>query len=285
MKVILLGAAGQLGSEFREFLQGKVELYPFSHQELDVGCMEKVLETFQDIKPEVVINCAAYTKVDQAEKEQEECYRVNALGARNVAYGAYRVGAKVVYVSTDYIFDGKRSIPYTEFDSPHPLSIYGRSKLWGEYFTTYCNPNYLIMRTSWLYGRVGQNFVKTVINLARKGEDLRIVDDQRGSPTFVGDAVTQAWVLLEKDRVGCYHSANVGEVTWYRLAQKVLAELKFQVQVVPIVTKEYRALAERPKYSVLRNFLLEMEGLNIMRPWDEALEDFLQKFKGESFGG
>ncbi|MGQ9474276.1 MAG: SDR family oxidoreductase, partial [Candidatus Caldatribacteriaceae bacterium] len=170
-------------------------------------------------------------------------------------------------------------------DLPHPLSTYGKSKLWGEYFTIHCNPNHLVLRTSWLYGKVGRNFVKTVVHLAQRGEDLRIVDDQRGSPTFVGDIVAQTWILLEKDRVGCYHSANQGETTWYRLAQKVFTELKLQAQVIPIATKEYRTLAKRPKYSVLQNFLLEMEGLNIMRLWDEALKDFLQNFKGEFVDG
>mgnify|MGYP001122957787 CR=1 FL=1 len=277
MRVVILGAEGQLGSEFREFLEVRGDCYAFSHQKLDVTEGEKVVAALVDIRPEVVLNCAAYTGVDKAEKEQEACYRVNVLGARNAAYASYRVGAKIVYFSTDYVFSGKKTTPYTEFDAPHPLSAYGCSKLWGEHYTRSCNPNHLILRTSWLYGRRGHNFIKTIVRLVKEKPSLKVVDDQRGSPTWAKELVRQTLVLLEKDRVGLYHCANCGETTWFRLAQAVFTELGFEVEVNPITTEEYGAPAERPRYSVLENYCLEIEGLNLMRPWQDALREFLRE--------
>jgi|YNPBryunderm2012_1023409.scaffolds.fasta_scaffold02390_5 dTDP-4-dehydrorhamnose reductase len=277
MRVVILGAEGQLGSEFREFLQVGGDCYAFSRRELDVTDGEKVVAVLADIRPEVILNCAAYTGVDRAEKEQEWCYRVNTLGARNAAHASYRVGAKIVYFSTDYVFDGQKTTPYTEFDVPHPLSTYGCSKLWGEHYTRSCNPNHLILRTSWLYGKRGHNFIKTILRLVKEKRALRVVDDQRGAPTWTRDLVRQTLLLLEKDRVGLYHCADLGETTWFRLAQAVCVGLGFEVEVTPITTEEYGAPARRPGYSVLENYCLGMEGLNLMRPWQDALREFLRE--------
>ncbi|MGC8777271.1 MAG: dTDP-4-dehydrorhamnose reductase [Candidatus Caldatribacteriaceae bacterium] len=283
MKIVILGAQGQLGSEFREYL--REEVYAFSHQEVDVRRAESVRAVCREIVPDVVLNCAAYTRVDQAEEEQEACFQVNVLGAKNVAWAAYQVKAKVVYVSTDYVFDGKRSTPYTEFDPPHPLSVYGWSKLWGEYVTRDCNPNHLILRTSWLYGKTGHNFIKTIVRLARERGELRVVDDQRGVPTWTKDLVQQTVELLSEDRVGLYHCANLGETSWFHFARKILEELRLDARVIPICTEEYGARAERPRYSVLANYCLELEGLNRMRPWEEALREFLEMSREEVLHG
>lgn len=285
MKIVILGSGGQLGNEFREFLKDKEDVFAFSHQELDVTDAEKVVAVLCDITPAVVINCAAYTRVDQAESEKDLCYRVNTLGARNVAWAAYRVRAKVVYFSTDYVFDGNHAIPYTELDEPHPLSVYGWSKLWGEHFTRTCNSDHLVIRTSWLYGRTGHNFVKTVVRLAKEKGELRVVDDQYGVPTWTKDLVRQTFELIMKDRVGLYHCANLGATTWFQFSRTITQSLGLPAKVSPIRTEEYGARAQRPKYSVLDNYFLNLEDLNCMRPWEEALHEFLAHWGEELLHG
>jgi len=278
MKIIILGGKGQLGKEFENFLKDKAEIYSFSHLELDVLNQELLIKKIQEIKPEVVINCSAYTKVDKAEEEKEECIKVNAIGAKNVSYASYKVGAKIIYFSTDYIFDGEKESPYTELDSPNPISTYGRSKLLGEIYTSKHNPNHLILRISWLYGINGRNFVKTIIKKAKEEKELKIVSDQKGSPTYTLDVVKQTWELIKKDKVGIYHSADQGETSWYEFAKKIIEKLKINVKISPIKTGEYPALAKRPKYSVLDNYLLKLEGINIMRDWETALNEFLDNY-------
>ena len=278
MKIIILGGKGQLGKEFENFLKDKAEIYSFSHLELDVLNQELLIKKIQEIKPEVVINCSAYTKVDKAEEEKEECIKVNAIGAKNVSYASYKVGAKIIYFSTDYIFDGEKESPYTELDSPNPISTYGRSKLLGEIYTSKHNPNHLILRISWLYGINGRNFVKTIIKKAKEEKELKIVSDQKGSPTYTLDVVKQTWELIKKDKVGIYHSADQGETSWYEFAKKIIEKLKINVKISPIKTGEYPALAKRPKYSVLDNYLLKLEGINIMRDWETALDEFLDTY-------
>jgi dTDP-4-dehydrorhamnose reductase len=278
MKIIILGGKGQLGKEFENFLKDKAEIYSFSHLELDVLNQELLIKKIQEIKPEIVINCSAYTKVDKAEEEKEECIKVNAIGAKNVSYASYKVGAKVIYFSTDYIFDGEKESPYTELDSPNPISTYGRSKLLGEIYTSKHNPNYLILRISWLYGINGRNFIKTIIKKAKEEKELKIVSDQKGSPTYTLDVVKQTWELIKKDKVGIYHSADQGETSWYEFAKKIIEKLKINVKISPIKTGEYPALAKRPKYSVLDNHFLKLEGINIMRDWETALNEFLDNY-------
>jgi len=283
MKVILLGANGQLGKEFGNFLSEKedVELYSFSHNELDILDLRKLINKFQEISPNVVINCAAYTKVDQAEKEQDLAYQVNAIGAKNVSYASFKVNAKVIYFSTDYVFDGMKGEPYNEFDKPNPISVYGKSKLFGETYTKENNPNHLILRISWLYGINGSNFVKTIIRIAKEKRELRVVNDQVGTPTYTFDVVKQAWRLIQEDSVGLYHSANSGQTTWFEFAKKIVEKLNLNAKVVPIKTGEFPSLAKRPKFSVLDNYLLELENKNIMRKWEEAFDEFIEKHKIE----
>ena len=279
MKVILLGCNGQLGWEFKQFLRDKVKLFSFDHKELDILNLHSLERNFHKIKPDVVINCAAYTKVDKAEEEKELAYNVNAVGAKNVSLTSYKVGAKVIYFSTDYVFDGRKNSPYTELDKPNPLSVYGKSKLSGERFVKESNPHYLIFRISWLYGVNGNNFIKTVIKLAKSGKPLRIVNDQYGTPTYTLDVVKQTWGLVQNGKIGLYHSSNNGETTWFEFANEVVKDLGLQSEVIHIKSEEYPTLAKRPKYSVLRNYFLELEKLNIMRQWKVALEDFINNYK------
>ena len=283
MKIILLGSSGQLGKEFGNFLSEKedVELHSFSHKELDILDLQKLVNKFQEISPNVVINCAAYTKVDQAEKEQDLAYQVNAIGAKNVSFATFKINAKVVYFSTDYVFDGWKGAPYNEFDKPNPISVYGKSKLLGETYTKEHNPNHLILRISWLYGINGSNFVKTIIRLAKEKGELRVVNDQFGSPTYTLDVVKQTWKLIQDDSIGLYHSSNIGQTTWFEFAKRIIEKLNLNSKVVPIKTEEFPSLAKRPKFSVLENYLLRLENKNIMRKWEKAFDDFVEKHKIE----
>jgi dTDP-4-dehydrorhamnose reductase len=281
MRIILLGSSGQLGYEFKQFLKDKVELFSFSHKELDILDYDSLENKFQEIKPCIVINCAAYTKVDTAEDEKDLSFKINAVGAKNVSFTAYNANAKVVYFSTDYIFDGKKKSPYTEFDEPNPISVYGNSKLYGEQFTKEFNPGHLILRISWLYGINGNNFVKTIINLAKTRKEIKVVNDQYGTPTYTLDVVNQVWKLIQKDAVGTYHCTNEGYTTWFEFAEEIISLLNLNVKVIPIASKDYPTPAERPQYSILENYLLKLEKLNIMRPWKIALKDFIAKYKKE----
>jgi dTDP-4-dehydrorhamnose reductase len=281
MKIILLGSSGQLGKEFEKFLLKKenVELHAFTHNELDILDFEELVDKFQEISPDVVINCAAYTKVDQAEKEQSLAYQVNAIGAKNVSYASFKINAKVVCFSTDYVFDGLKSVPYNEFDKPNPESLYGKSKLTGEIYIKEHNPNNLILRISWLYGINGSNFVKTIIRLAKEKGELRVVNDQFGSPTYTLDVVKQTWKLIQDDSIGLYHSSNIGKTTWFEFAKKIVEKLNLNAKVLPIKTDEFPALAKRPSFSVLDNYLLKIESKNIMRNWEEAFDEFVQNYR------
>jgi dTDP-4-dehydrorhamnose reductase len=283
MKIILLGSNGQLGKEFERYLieNTNVELHSFSHKELDIFDSQKLVNKFQEISPDVVINCAAYTKVDQAEKEQTLAYQVNAIGAKNVSFASFKVNAKVIYFSTDYVFDGLKSAPYNEFDKPNPISVYGKSKLLGETYTKEHNPNHLILRISWLYGINGSNFVKTIIRLAKEKGELRVVNDQVGTPTYTLDVVRQTWKLIQEDSIGLYNAANIGQATWFEFAKRIIEKLKLNAKVVPIKTEEFPTLAKRPKFSVLDNYLFELENKNIMRKWEEAFDEFVTNYREE----
>jgi len=287
MKIILLGSNGQLGNEFEKFLSQKesIELHSFTHGDLDILNLQALIETFKILNPDVVINCAAYTKVDKAEEEQDLTYKVNAIGAKNVAFASYNVGAKVVYFSTDYVFDGEKGKPYTEFDIPNPISIYGKSKFLGELFTKEFNSNHLILRISWLYGISGGNFVKAVIKLEKEKHPLRVVDDQIGCPTYTLDVVRQTSKLIEEQRVGLYHSSNEGIITWFSFTKEILSLLNLNTEVVPIKTEEYPTKATRPRYSVLENYLFNLENINIMRSWKDALRDFVKNNKEQLLNG
>jgi len=287
MKIILLGSSGQLGKEFEKFLLEKenVELHAFSHSELDVLDLMKIQNKFYEISPDVVINCAAYTKVDQAEVEQSLVYQVNAIGAKNVSFASFKINAKVVYFSTDYVFDGLKGAPYNEFDKPNPVSLYGKSKLMGEIYTKEHNPNHLILRISWLYGIDGSNFVKTIIRLSKEKSELRVVNDQVGTPTYALDVVKQTWQLIQKDSIGLYHSANIGQTTWFEFAKRIVEKLNLNAKIIPIKTDEFPALAKRPSFSVLDNYLLKIENKNIIRKWEEAFDDFINQYGKELLSG
>jgi dTDP-4-dehydrorhamnose reductase len=227
--------------------------------------------------PEVIINCAAYTAVDRAETERETAMRVNGDGAGNISRAAREVGARVVYISTDYVFDGKKETPWTEDDSPDPVSWYGRTKLAGERQTLDACPDALIVRTQWLYGPHGKNFVETMLRLAGEKDELRVVDDQRGSPTYTGDLARALRVLIEGGHHGVYHAANSGETTWFGFAREIMARTGKDIPVIPISTDEFPTTVRRPTNSVFDMTKLTNDTGMTMPPWQEGLAAYLSR--------
>jgi len=285
MKILILGSEGQLGYEFKNYLEKIENVYSFSHKEVDILDIKKLDNILKEVRPDIVINCVAYTKVDKCEDETDLAFLINSIGAKNISYLSYKYNSKIIYFSTDYIFDGEKKSPYNEFDKPNPLSIYGRSKLFGEKYTKEFNPNHLIIRISWLYGIKGDNFVKTIIKLSKINNILRIVNDQMGSPTYTLDVVKQTYELIKRDYIGLIHSANIGETSWFNFANLINKKLKLNIKIIPIKTEEYNAKAKRPKYSVLENYILKIENLNIMRNWEVAFNEFIENYKGVLLNG
>lgn len=274
MRILVTGANGQLGREITKHFANKYELISYDVDTLDIIDYNAVYSMFQAMQPDVVINAAAYTNVEKAEEDKEQAFRVNAIGAHNLAIASKKVNAKLFQISTDYIFDGQKVDSYDECDKPNPLSIYGKSKLWGELLVQQTGGAYFILRTSWLYGD-GLNFVRTMLRLAEQRDALSVVADQYGTPTYTKDLVWVIENLMHTDFYGVYHASNNGVCTWYDFAHKIFELVGKTVTVHPISTDEYPVKAQRPKYSVMENKMLQLRGLDVMRPWEEALQDYI----------
>ncbi|MFC2058013.1 dTDP-4-dehydrorhamnose reductase [Chloroflexota bacterium] len=284
MKVVLIGASGQLGSDLCRALDS-FDLVPLLHSDIEITDTNSVRQAFEYYQPEVVINTAAYHRVDDCEDDPDTGFLVNALGARNVAVAAELHSAKIVYLSTDYIFGGERgqrSTPYTEFDSPIPANTYGRSKLAGEDFVRHLCRRHFIVRASGLFGVAGAsgkggNFVETMLRLARERDELRVVNDQIFSPTSTRDLAGKIAQLLPTEYYGVFHITNRGVCSWYEFAREIVRLGGLDARVVPITSAEYPTPARRPGFSVLDNYHLRLLGLDDMRPWQEALRDYMEE--------
>jgi len=275
MKILVTGTHGQLGQEVIRQFQDKYELALFNHAFLDITNFYSVENLLSKIQPDVVINTAAYTNVEKAEEDTTNAFQVNAIGAQNLALACKKIGSKIIHISTDYIFDGTKTEPYEEFDTPYPLSVYGKSKWWGERLIEQVGGKYFILRTSWLYGE-GSNFVRTMLRLAEERDKLTVVADQYGTPTYTKDLVWVIEKLMMTDFYGVYHASNNGSCTWYEFAQKIFELAEKKVIVEPVSTDEYPVKAKRPQHSILENRMLKLRGLDVMRPWEEALRDYLR---------
>lgn len=284
MRILITGGKGQLGADLEKELAGPGghEVISLGRDRLDVTRPEQVREAVEAARPEVIVHAAAYTHVDGCELDPDRAYLVNALGARNAAVAAAKVKAKLVYISTDYVFDGQKQTPYTEFDAPAPLSVYGKSKLAGEKCVAAFSGRFFIVRTAWLYGRGGTNFVKTMLKLAAAQPEVAVVNDQVGTPTFTEDLARFIGALIQTELYGIYHASNNGACSWFDFAQAVfkLAGLA-PGRVKPISTAELNRPAPRPAYSVLDNYCLKLQGLPDLHPWEEALAEFFQKYRQE----
>jgi dTDP-4-dehydrorhamnose reductase len=244
--------------------------------EINIQEEKSTVDKIAALAPRIVINAAAYTDVDGCEQHTERAFAVNAEGVRHVALGAVKCGAKVVYLSTDYIFDGKKGIPYVENDPPNPLSVYGRSKLRGEAYVQELTKDGLIVRTQWLYGKHGKNFVNAILRQAREKGVLSVVHDQVGSPTYTVDLSRGISQLVERDARGVFHVTNSGPCSWYDYARMILELSGIKgVEVHPISSEALGRPAQRPSYSVLDTGKFKRETGAALRPWFEALKEYL----------
>lgn len=284
MKVLVTGSAGQLGQDVMLQLQKQGhEVMGCGRKEMDITVLERCQEVIKEFGPDVVIHCAAYTAVDDAESDVNSAYMINATGSRNVALAAEKNGSKLVYISTDYVFDGMGIDPYHEYDNTNPKSIYGKSKKAGEILVQSLSSKFFIVRTSWVYGKHGSNFVKTMLKMGQEKSFLQVVDDQMGSPTYTVDLAKILLELIQTEKYGIYHASNSGSCTWYEFTQAIFEEaeevlgLKFSAQLVPCSTEEFHRLAPRPRNSVMEHLSIRTNGFQDLRPWREGLRDFLQE--------
>lgn len=278
MKIVITGAGGQLGYDLKRVLSPMHEVVAWEKAKLDVSQEQEVIEMLLKERPDVVVHSAAYTNVDKAETEKESAYQVNALGALHIAKACEILGAKLVYVSTDYVFDGTKQIPYDENDAPNPLNVYGHSKHLGEKFVAMTCLKHFIVRTSWLYGIKGTNFVTKVLEKARVNPTLSIVDDQFGSPTYCLDLAIFVRELIGTDRYGLYHASNQGVCSRYEFALHILrAAGMSHVSLKAVPTHLFPpAPASRPMYTAFAHKAMLDNGFTPMRDWQAALDFFLQ---------
>ncbi|AZR80016.1 MULTISPECIES: dTDP-4-dehydrorhamnose reductase [Bacillus cereus group] len=278
MKVLVTGAQGQLGQDVVSLLKEQTwEVFGFGREELNITDEKQVSEKVLLIQPDIIIHTAAYTQVDQAESDEEAAFKVNAEGTKYLAQAAEAVGAKFCYVSTDYVFDGTKDTPYKADDQTNPQTVYGKSKLVGEQYTQeYCSKSYIV-RTSWVFGLYGNNFVKTMLRLAEENKELGIVHDQVGSPTYTTDLARFIISLVQTDKYGVYHGSNSGVCSWYEFAKEIFKQSNIEIVVNPLKTEDFPRPAARPKYSVLDKGMIEENGFESLQNWKEALKDFLKK--------
>lgn len=274
MRIFLTGAGGQLGRELQKRLAG-TDYVATDLPELDITDAVAVMRQIAAVKPDVVIHGAAYTQVDVAEEKTDLAWQVNAIATQNIAMACRQVQASMVYISTDYVFDGTLGRPYTELDATNPLSVYGKSKLAGEVLARQQTDRLYVLRTAWLYGD-GPNFVRTMLKLGQERDELTIVDDQHGCPTSTVDLAEAVLRILPTERYGTYHAVNSGVTTWYGFAKKIfeLAD-NSRVKVSPVTTQQFLRPAPRPAYSPLDTRFLRLALGWSPRPWEAALAEYM----------
>jgi dTDP-4-dehydrorhamnose reductase len=244
---------------------------------LDITNEAQCRAVMESFRPDAVIHTAAYTAVDKAESDEDEAYRINAVGTRNVAVAAESVDAKLICVSTDYVFDGTAHSPYKEYDDTRPIGVYGKSKRAGEILVQGLSSKFFIVRTSWVFGVYGNNFVKTMLKLGADKDRLTVVHDQIGSPTYTVDLSRFLAELIQTERYGIYHASNSGVCSWYEFARAIFEESGLKVQVDPCTTDQFPRPAPRPAYSVMDHQSIRTNGFADLQHWREALKDFLQE--------
>jgi dTDP-4-dehydrorhamnose reductase len=284
MKILITGAAGQLGQALVDAAGRRGwRVLATDLQDLDITATDGVQEMLRREQPHAVLNAAAATRVDDLETDPDLALRVNSLGPRNLAVACRNQGVKLVHVSSDYIFDGTKAAPYLEWDEPRPRSVYGLSKLLGEKYVREQCPDHFIVRTAWLYGFPGPNFVTAILAQGRRsppGQAFKVVHDQRGTPTSTLALAPQLLALAETRAFGTYHATCQGEATWYDFARFILQKAGVAGAVTPCATHEYPRPAPRPANSVLDNRLLRLMDLDLMPDWQEAFNDFWDRFGG-----
>ncbi len=279
-RLLVTGASGMLGRDVATvFDKLGYEVFALSHKELDITRPQSIEHAFGEFQPDVIVNCAAFTRVDECEANQQAAFNVNARGPALLASACRKESIYLVHVSTDYVFDGQSNIPYKEIDLPNPINVYGQSKLEGEIRIRQILKDYLIVRTSWLFGPSGPNFITTILRLADEQQKLRIVDDQRGSPTYTRDLARAIAELVENQVTGLCHCVNTRACTWFELADFVLANMGIKdTHLIPVPTKDFPRPAKRPLFSVLDTGLFQQLTGHGLRPWQEAVSEYLKEF-------
>lgn len=277
--ILLIGNNGMLGSEVTKLLENKgLNFKGVTFPEIDVTNLESVKQHVTE-EVSIVFNCSAYTAVDQAENDATACFAVNAIGPKNIAIACETVGAKMVHISTDYVFDGFDQERYSEFDNTSPRSVYGKTKLMGETYVREFSSKYFILRTAWLFGIEGNNFIETMIKLSTLPE-LKVVNDQFGTPTGAIDLAQVMLEVSESEAYGVYHATNEGRTTWYEFAKYVFEKSNIECNILPCTTEEFPTAAQRPENSELVNMMLKVNGFNEMRSWETAVDEYLEIRKG-----
>ncbi|MDK2799774.1 MAG: dTDP-4-dehydrorhamnose reductase [Clostridiales bacterium] len=277
MKVLVTGANGQLGYDVVERLKKlNIEHIGVDRQDFDLTNEEQTKSFILNHKPDVVIHCAAYTAVDKAERERDLCYAVNMLGTKYIAQACKEIDAKMIYISTDYVFDGEKEEPYEVTDTPNPINYYGLAKYLGEQEVQKNLDKFFIVRTSWIFGKKGNNFVKTMLKLGQERKEIKVVYDQVGSPTYTYDLAKLLWDMMQTDKYGIYHATNEGYCSWYEFACEIFKVAGMDdVKVIPIKSEEYLTKAVRPKYSKLSKDKLELKGFIRLPNWKDALKKYI----------
>lgn len=274
MRILITGASGMLGHDLQRTLKNH-ELILCNSKNLDITNKNLVSEKINEMKPDILINSAAYTNVDDCETNYEEAHKVNALGPKNLATVCKDLKIPLVHISTDYVFDGKKTEPLKENDNLGPQTAYGKTKLEGEQFIQKILDEYFIIRTAWLYGCDGNNFVKTMLNLSKSHNEINVVNDQIGSPTFTYDLAKGISEIIKTDKYGVYHLTNSGSCSWYEFSKEIFKLANINVKVTPVTTEEFPRPAPRPKYSVLSNDKWIKQGFKPLRNYKEALKEYL----------
>ena len=279
MKVAIIGANGQLGSDLVKAFT-KEEVIPLTHKDIEVCNYEETRNILRNLSPDVVINTAAYHKVDACEENVEKSFEVNAYAVRNLAFVCKDINVVLMHMGTDYIFGGEKTTPYVEDDLPNPINVYGVSKLAGEYFLKNIWEKHFIIRTSGLYGVAGSsgkggNFIELMLNLAKSGKQIRVVTDQVLSPTYTKELAQKMGQIVDTEEYGLYHVTGNNHCSWYEFAQAIFEISGVKADLSPTTTEEFGAKAKRPRYSVLDNFRLRQLGMDDMKNWREALRKYM----------
>lgn len=280
MKVLVTGVKGQLGYDVVNELEKRgMEAVGVDIEEMDITDAQSVERVLNEAAPDAVIHCAAYTAVDAAEEQEEICRRVNADGTRNIAKMCRELDIKMIYISTDYVFDGQGTRPWEPEDTRKPLNVYGQTKYEGELAVQELLEKYFIVRIAWVFGINGKNFIKTMLRLAETNKRLTVVNDQYGSPTYTYDLARLLVDMVLTEKYGVYHATNEGICTWYEFACEIFKQAGIDMEVVPVTAAEYQAKAKRPENSRMSKDKLTDNGFDRLPPWQDALKRYLEAIR------
>lgn len=283
MKMMITGGKGQLGMDCDRVFRKAHEVVSVDLDEADIAQLPEVETLVQTFEPDIILNCAAYTRVDNCEKEKDLAWRANVKGPENIAFSLNKRDGLMIHISTDYVFSGKKRVPepYVETDHPHPMSYYGETKYQGEQMVKRTIGRYAIVRTAWMYGINGNNFLTTILRLVLKHPErhIKVVDDQFGSPTWSHRLALQIEKIIEANRHGVFHATSEGYCSWYELATYFLQKMGVTHTLIPCTTEQYPTAAKRPKNSILENRHLKAKGINMMPDWRNDVDQFVANFR------